>query len=179
VHASGNGAVVPGWNQRQFTHATVRTWYVKHDSCIYMHILTGYLWIHTNTCIYWPYLWIHTNTCIYWPFFFGTLTWAYRFFLVHWLGRIVCIYCRFGPSSVRSLGLVAFFLSNIRIMPTTIQLPGSERTSSWIQPKDTVTTNVSGCIASYSYIYLHDTSRYMQIHSYTYASYLDIFGVTV
>ena len=25
VHASGNGAVVPGWNQRQFTHATVRT----------------------------------------------------------------------------------------------------------------------------------------------------------
>jgi hypothetical protein len=44
-----------------------------------------------------------------------------------------------------------------------------------IQPKDTVTTNVSGCIASYSYIYLHDTSRYMQIHSYTYASYLDIF----
>ena len=45
VHASGNGAVVPGWNQRQFTHATVslRTSYVKHDSCIYMHILTGYL----------------------------------------------------------------------------------------------------------------------------------------
>jgi hypothetical protein len=34
---------------------------------------------------------------------------------------------------------------------------------------------VSGCIASYSYIYLHDTSRYMQIHSYAYASYLDIF----
>jgi hypothetical protein len=94
-------------------------------------------------------------------------------------GRVVISMRRraapFGPSSVRSLGLVAFFLSNIGIMPTTIQLPGSERTSSSIQPKDTVTTNVSGCIASYSYIYLHDTSRYMQIHSYTYASYLDIF----
>ena len=62
-------------------------------------------------------------------------------------GRVVISMRRraapFGPSSVRSLGLVAFFLSNIGIMPTTIQLPGSERTSSSIQPKDTVTTNVS------------------------------------
>ena len=42
-----------------------------------------------------------------------------------------------GPSSVRNFVRIAFFLSKTGIMPTTSQLPGSDHTSSWMQPRDT------------------------------------------
>ncbi len=76
-----------------------------------------------------------------------------------------------GQSSVWSLRLVSVFVSNIRIMATGIQLPGFERTSSWMQPKETVITNVS----VYSNTFLHIPKWYMQIHADT-CSYLHFRG---
>ena len=89
----------------------------------------------------------------------------------HWCVRPIRLRAApFGPSSGRP-ARTDFFLSKTGIIPTTSQLPGSARTSSWIQPRDTVKQIFQSLIHNYTHIYKHihaNTCIYIYICPYTY-----------
>jgi hypothetical protein len=89
----------------------------------------------------------------------------------HWCVRPIRLRAApFGPSTGRPARR-DFFLSKTGIIPTTSQLPGSERTSSWIQPRDTVKQTFQSLIHKYTHIYKHihtNTCIYIYICPYTY-----------
>ena len=105
----------------------------------------------------------HCRTLVFCVRVFHPSKRAWKHWCVIWMRRRNA---PIGPSSVLNLVRVAFFLSKTGIIPTTSQLPGSARTSSWMQPRDTANQGpISVLNKKYQCVGL---KIYVHIHTFTY-----------